>query len=61
MPHNLGVRIALVPGPGNGGLLCGLRDDGTAAGQPLQPAKYGPIYAWTDLTYMLNAAGVSWG
>ncbi len=34
MPHNLGVRIALVPGPGNGGLLCGLRDDGTAAGQP---------------------------
>jgi DNA polymerase I len=34
MQHNLGVRIALVPGPGNGGLLCRLRDDGTAAGQP---------------------------
>jgi phospholipase C len=28
---------------------------------PLRPAKNGPIYAWTDLTYMLHAAGVSWG
>jgi phospholipase C len=28
---------------------------------PLRPATKGPIYAWTDLTYMLHAAGVSWG
>jgi len=28
---------------------------------PLTPAKNGPTYAWTDLTYMLHAAGVSWG
>ncbi len=28
---------------------------------PIRPAKNGPIYAWTDLTYMLHAAGVSWG
>jgi phospholipase C len=28
---------------------------------PLRPAKNGPIYAWTDLTYLLHAAGVSWG
>jgi phospholipase C len=28
---------------------------------PLRPARNGPIYAWTDLTYLLHAAGVSWG
>jgi phospholipase C len=30
-------------------------------GNPLRPKKDGPIYAWTDLTYELHAAGVSWG
>jgi phospholipase C len=28
---------------------------------PLRPARHGPIYAWTDLTYLLHRAGVSWG
>ena len=29
-------------------------------GNPLQPAANGPIYAWTDLTYLLHRAHVSW-
>jgi phospholipase C len=29
-------------------------------GNPLQPQKKGPIYAWTDLTYLLHRAHVSW-
>ncbi|HTD50991.1 MAG TPA: alkaline phosphatase family protein [Acidimicrobiia bacterium] len=28
---------------------------------PLHPSANGPIYAWTDLTYLLHAAHVSWG
>ena len=28
---------------------------------PLRPARRGPIYAWTDLTYLLHQANVSWG
>jgi len=28
---------------------------------PLRPAKRGPIYAWTDLTYLLHEHNVSWG
>ena len=35
--------------------------DSPPGNDPLRPAKNGPIYAWTDLTYMLHAAGVSWG
>ena len=35
--------------------------DSPPGNNPLRPAKNGPIYAWTDLTYMLHAAGVSWG
>ena len=31
-----------------------------AYGNPLQPSKDGPIYAWTDLTYLLQRAHVSW-
>jgi len=27
---------------------------------PLVPAPHGPIYAWTDLTYLLHRANVSW-
>ncbi len=27
---------------------------------PLRPARRGPIYAWTDLTYLLHRAHVSW-
>ncbi len=30
-------------------------------GNPLRPAKDGPIYAWTDLTYLLHKNHVSWG
>jgi len=30
-------------------------------GDPLNPSSYkAPIYAWTDLTYLLHAQGVSW-
>ncbi len=32
--HNLDVRIAVVPGRGRGGLLCGLADDDAIAAQP---------------------------
>jgi DNA polymerase family A len=35
MPHNSGVRIALVPGPGQSGMLCRLCDDG----QPAEAAQ----------------------
>jgi len=28
---------------------------------PLHPSANGPIYAWTDLTYLLHKAHVSWG
>jgi len=34
MQHNLGVRIAVVPGPGGSGFLRGLGDDDTPAGEP---------------------------
>ena len=34
MLHNLGVRIALVPGSGTTGLICRLRDDGSPEGAP---------------------------
>ncbi|MGO9874028.1 MAG: alkaline phosphatase family protein [Acidimicrobiia bacterium] len=30
------------------------------SGNPLRPSKHGPIYAWTDLTYLLHRANVSW-
>ena len=30
------------------------------AGNPLVPSENGPIYAWTDLTYLLHRANVSW-
>jgi phospholipase C len=30
------------------------------SGNPLRPSKNGPIYAWTDLTYLLHRANVSW-
>jgi phospholipase C len=29
-------------------------------GHPLRPSRRGPIYAWTDLTYLLHRAHVSW-
>jgi phospholipase C len=29
-------------------------------GNPLHPSPHGPIYAWTDLTYLLHRAHVSW-
>jgi phospholipase C len=29
-------------------------------GNPLQPSNNGPIYAWTDLTYLLHRSHVSW-
>ena len=29
-------------------------------GNPFLPSKKGPIYAWTDLTYLLHRANVSW-
>jgi DNA polymerase family A len=34
MQHNLGVRIAVVPGPGGSGFLRGLGDDDSPAGEP---------------------------
>src|SRR5690242_10458922 len=30
-------------------------------GSPLHPSAQGPIYAWTDLTYLLHKKHVSWG
>jgi DNA polymerase family A len=36
VPHTRDVRVAAVAGPGTGGLLCPLRDDGTPAG-PAEP------------------------
>ncbi len=30
-------------------------------GDPLHPSPNGPIYAWTDLTYLLHQHHVSWG
>jgi phospholipase C len=39
-----------------------LQNPGTPPnGKPLNPAPGGPIYAWTDLTWLLHKNGVSWG
>lgn len=35
MRENGGVRVAVVPGPGQSGLLCELREDGTGAAIPV--------------------------